>query len=66
MEMAHEKKLSEDEVTAIISSKDMEYTKVPRRFGALIEFMYRAGYVKNEPASWKDPFLEEAHGLPGS
>jgi NitT/TauT family transport system substrate-binding protein len=66
IEMAHEKKLSEDEVTAIISSKDMEYTKVPRRFGALIEFMYRTGYVKNKPASWKDLFFEEAHGLPGS
>jgi NitT/TauT family transport system substrate-binding protein len=66
MEMAHEKKLREDEVTAIISSKDMEYTKVPRRFGALIEFMYRTGYVKNKPASWKDLFFEEAHGLPGS
>ena len=66
IEMAHEKKLSEDEITAIISSRDMEYTKVPQRFGALIEFMYRTGYVKNKPASWKDLFFEEAHGLSGS
>jgi NitT/TauT family transport system substrate-binding protein len=66
IEMAHEKKLSEDDIATIISSKDMEYTKVPRRFGQLIEFMYRTGYVKNKPASWKDLFFQEAHGLPGS
>jgi NitT/TauT family transport system substrate-binding protein len=66
IEMAHEKKLSEDDIAAIISSKDMEYTRVPSRFGQLIEFMYRTGYVKNKPASWKDLFFEEAHGLPGS
>jgi NitT/TauT family transport system substrate-binding protein len=64
--MAHEKKLGEDDIAAIISSKDMEYTRVPVRFGPLIEFMYRTGYVKNKPASWKDLFFEEAHGLPGS
>jgi len=28
--------------------------------------MYRTGYVKNKPASWKDLFFQEAHGLPGS
>jgi NitT/TauT family transport system substrate-binding protein len=66
IEMAHEKKLSEDDIAAIISSKDMEYTKVPMRFGQLIEFMHRTGYVRNKPASWKDLFFEEAHSLPGS
>jgi NitT/TauT family transport system substrate-binding protein len=66
IEMANEKKLSEDDMLAIISGKDMEYTKVPSRFGALIEFMYRTGYVKNKPDSWKDLFFEEAHSLPGS
>ena len=50
IEMAQEKKPREDDIAAIISSKDMEYTKVPRRFGQLIEFMHRTGYVKNKPA----------------
>jgi NitT/TauT family transport system substrate-binding protein len=66
IEMMHEKRLSEDDIAAIISSKDMEYTRVPTRFGQLIEFMYRTGYIKNKPTSWKDLFFEEAHGLPGS
>jgi sulfonate transport system substrate-binding protein len=63
--ITNEKKLSEDEFVAIISSKDMEYTRVPSRFGALTEFMHRTGYIKNNPASWKDLFFEEAHDLPG-
>ena len=66
VEMAHEKKLSEDEILAIISGKDMEYTRVPARFGMLIEFMHRTGYLKSKPTSWKDLFFEVAHGLPGS
>jgi len=66
IEMTHEKKLSEDDIAAIISSKDMGYTKVPMRFGQLIEFMHRTGYLRNKPASWKDLFFEEAHSLPGS
>jgi len=66
IEMAHEKKLSEDEILAIISGSDMAYTRVPTRFGALIEFMQRTGYIKNKPASWKDLFFEVAHELPGS
>jgi len=64
--MTQEKKLSEDDIAVIVSSKDMEYTKVPQRFDQLIEFMYRTAYVKNKPASWKALFFEEAHGLPGS
>ena len=51
---------------AIISGKDMEYTRVPARFDAPIEFMHRTGYVMSKPASWKDLFVEVAHGLPGS
>jgi sulfonate transport system substrate-binding protein len=64
--MANEKKLGEDEMEAIISSRDMEYTRAPSRFGALIEFMHRTGYIKSKPTSWKDLFFEEAHGLPGN
>jgi NitT/TauT family transport system substrate-binding protein len=66
IEMANEKKLTEDELTTIISGKDMEYTRVPRQLGKLVEFMYRTGFIKNKPSSWKDLFFQEAHALPGS
>ena len=48
------------------SSADMEYTKVPSRVGKLLDFMHATALVKNKPASWKDLFFAEAHGLPGS
>jgi NitT/TauT family transport system substrate-binding protein len=32
----------------------------------MLEFLHAIGSVKNKPASWKDLFFEEAHGLPGS
>jgi NitT/TauT family transport system substrate-binding protein len=64
--MTNEKKLNEDELTTIISGKDMQYTRVPNRVGKLIDFMHRTGFVRNKPSSWKDLFFDEAHGLPGS
>jgi len=30
------------------------------------EFMHRIGTLKNLPASWKDLFFPEIHGVPGS
>jgi NitT/TauT family transport system substrate-binding protein len=66
IEMTREKKLTEDELTASFSGKDMEYTKVPSRVGKLVDFLYRVGSVKNKADSWKDLFFPEAHGLPGS
>jgi hypothetical protein len=33
---------------------------------ALVEFMRKTSRLKTAPASWKDLFLPEAHGLRGS
>ena len=66
IEMTKEKKLTEDDLTASFSSQDMIYTKVPSKVGKLLDFLHSTAFVKNKPASWKDLFFEEAHGLPGS
>jgi len=66
IDMTKEKKLTEDELTASFSGKDMEYTKVPSRLGKMVDFMYRTGSIKTKADSWKDLFFEEAHALPGS
>jgi len=66
IEMTKEKRLTEDELTASFSSKDLEYTKVPSRMGRMLEFLHSIGSIKNKPASWKDLVFEEAHALPGS
>ncbi len=64
--MTKEKKLTEDDLTASFSGKDMEYTKVPSRVGRLVDFLHGISAVRNRPASWKDLFFQDAHELPGS
>lgn len=66
IELTKDKNLTEEELAATMASKDLEYTKVPSNVGRMVEFMHRVGLIKNKPASWKDLFFEEAHGLPGS
>jgi NitT/TauT family transport system substrate-binding protein len=66
IEMTKEKKLTEDDLTASFSGKDIEFTKVPSRMGKMIDFLHRIGSVKNKPDSWKDLVFQEAHALPGS
>jgi NitT/TauT family transport system substrate-binding protein len=66
IEMTKEKRLSEDDLTASFSSKDLEFTKVPSQVEKMIKFLHGIGTLKNSPASWKDLFFDEAHVLPGS
>jgi NitT/TauT family transport system substrate-binding protein len=66
IEMTKDKNLDEGELAALMASKDLEFTKTPSNVGKMIEFMHRVGLVKSKPASWKDLFFPEAHGLPGS
>ncbi|MBS0644931.1 MAG: ABC transporter substrate-binding protein [Proteobacteria bacterium] len=58
-------KLSVDFVAAA-GTKDTEWTTVPLNTLKQAEFMYDVGTIKAKPASWKDYFFPEAHGLPGS
>lgn len=66
IEMSKEKRLSEDEVTALVSSPDLEFTKVPKQVVKVVNFMHAVGVVKGKPDSWKDMFFPEAHVLAGS
>ena len=66
IEMTKEKRLTEDDIFALVSSKDLEFTKTPNKVGVLVDFMHKIGMVKTKPASWKDMFFAEAHVLPGS
>jgi len=66
IELAGEKRMTEDELTNLMSSPDMEYTKVPKNVGKMVQFMNSIGTVKNKPESWKELFFPEVHSLPGS
>ncbi len=66
IEMTKDKNMTAEELASTMSSKDMEYTKVPSNVGKMVDFMHRVGLIKTKPASWKDLFFDSAHSLPGS
>jgi NitT/TauT family transport system substrate-binding protein len=66
IEMTKDKNLDENELAALMSTKDLEFTKTPSNVGKMADFMHRVGLIKNKPDSWKDLFFPEAHGLPGN
>jgi NitT/TauT family transport system substrate-binding protein len=60
-------KISVADVKAMISSKaEMDYGPVPKNTMPYAVFMHKEGAIKNLPASWKDYFHENAHGMDGS
>ena len=59
-------KLSVEKVAEIASGKEVKWTMVPESTMKYAEFMHAVGSIKIKPASWKDLFFPEVHGLPGS
>jgi hypothetical protein len=65
IETTKEKRMSEDDLFALFNTS-MEYTKTPHNVAKMVDFLHSIGSVKTKPASWRDLFFPEAHGLPGS
>ena len=63
--MSNDKKTTEEETYAMMTSPGFEYTRTPMKVGNLFNFMARIGTLKTTPASWKVLFFPEAQGLPG-
>jgi NitT/TauT family transport system substrate-binding protein len=61
-----DKKVSVEAMTKLMQSPDLEFTHVPSRVGALVDFMHQTGTLKTKAASWKDLYFTEAHSQPGS
>ena len=59
-------KLTAERVAEIASGKDVKWTMVPESTLKYAEFMHAVGTIKIKPATWKDLFFPEVHGLPGS
>jgi NitT/TauT family transport system substrate-binding protein len=55
-----------DEVYKLLSDPSIEFTLTPRQIYKYASFMHEVGLIKHQPASWKDLFFEDVHGLPGS
>jgi NitT/TauT family transport system substrate-binding protein len=59
-------KLSVEKVAEIASGPQVKWTMVPENTMKYAEFMHAVGSIKAMPATWKDLFFPEVHGLPGS
>ena len=55
-----------DALEKMVSDPDVDYTTTPVSVMKVVDFMYSVGRIKKKPASWKDMFFPEAHGLNGS
>jgi len=53
-------------ISKMIAQPAGQFTLVPQGIGKFADFMSRHGLIKNRPASWKDLFFPEVHGLPGT
>jgi sulfonate transport system substrate-binding protein len=65
IEMTNERRMSEDEVYAILTAPGAEWGKTPHKVGKLVQFMHYVGTLKNRPESWKDLYFPEAQALAG-
>jgi NitT/TauT family transport system substrate-binding protein len=66
LKLTNDKKNSADEMVAMITDPDIDYTTTPAKLMAYVDFMHKVGRIKHLPASWKDMFFVEAHDLKGS
>jgi NitT/TauT family transport system substrate-binding protein len=59
-------KSSVDDILKIINDPQIEYSLVPKNTMKMIDFMFTAGTIKVKPASWKELFFPNKHGVAGS
>jgi NitT/TauT family transport system substrate-binding protein len=53
-------------MAAIVADPDNDWTTAPAGVERLVGFMRKVGRMKRQPASWKDLYMPEVHGLSGS
>src|SRR6201996_534578 len=54
-----------DDLEKMVADPDVDYTTTPVSLMKIVGFMHEVGRIKKMPASWKDMFFPEAHGLNG-
>lgn len=66
LKLTNDKKNTADDLVAIITDPDIDYTTAPANLMKHVEFMHKVGRLKHMPTSWKDMFFAEAHDLKGT
>jgi NitT/TauT family transport system substrate-binding protein len=65
LEQAKDNKNSVDDILGMINAPDYAFTLTPQKVYKTAEFMNKIGSIKTKPASWKEMFFPEVHGLQG-
>jgi NitT/TauT family transport system substrate-binding protein len=55
-----------EDILRIINDPQIEYSTMPKNIMKMVDFMYKSGTIKVKPASWKDLFFLNMHGVAGS
>ena len=59
-------KLPPDFILEMLKDPDIRFTMAPEGTMKFASFLHKIGTIKQMPASWKDMFFPEIHGLKGS
>ncbi|MEA3023094.1 MAG: sulfonate transport system substrate-binding protein [Alphaproteobacteria bacterium] len=59
-------KLPVDFIEKLITDPEFSFAPAPENVMKIYDFMRRVGALKNKPATWRDLFLPDIHGLEGS
>jgi NitT/TauT family transport system substrate-binding protein len=59
-------KSSVDDILKIVNDPQIEYSLLPKNIMKMVDFMHTAGTIKVKPASWKELFFPNMHGVAGS
>jgi NitT/TauT family transport system substrate-binding protein len=62
----NDKGFSVKEIVDVLRDPHIKFTTTPENVMKYADFMHGIGSIRNRPASWKDMFFPEIHGVPGS
>ena len=57
---------SPEEILEVVSDPSVKFTTTPENVMKYAEFMHDSGTIKMRPASWKDLFFPDIHGVKGN
>lgn len=66
LQIANDRKSSVDDIAAMLTDPEIEFTMTPKNIMKYATFMHSTGSIKQLPASWKDLCFDNLHGLQGS
>lgn len=65
LEIAKDRKSAVDDILAMLTDPEIEFTMTPQATMKYADFMHKVGSIRQKPESWKDLCFDNVHVLPG-